>query len=367
MTPQQERMWVSAALNGEAVDPQIDRDDLLRVATSHGVGPLLAGTPFGRSLGGEFAARLAADVAHGIFHAALLNDELRRVIPALSAAGIPAVLIKGAHLAHAVYPRPPLRVRADTDLLIPLEARAAAEDVLRDSGYRPTVHVRGSVILGQFHMERVDRTGVALQMDVHWRVSAPLLVERLLPASQVIDARTPIAALGDGAFGPSLEHALALACLHLAAHHWPTPDLLWLYDLRQIAEALGPEGGRRFVTLARSQGFGALAGEVLREGQSLFPAPALRELIDALPRREEAREPALALLDHPKRRIDELTLDLRYASWGDRSRLIREHLLPDAAYIRASSGGRTLAGAYARRIARGARRWFSRASRPAGH
>lgn len=363
MTPQQARVWLAAALNGEAIDPGVNRDHLLTLAIErHGVGPLLAATPFGRSLDGDAGARLAEEVRLCTLHAAILNDELRRVIAALAAAGVPVLLIKGAHLAHAVYPEPRFRPRGDTDLLVTAGTRSAADGALRACGYRPLAHVRGSVILGQFHLDRVDRSGVTHQLDVHWRVSAPLLVERLLPAALVIASRAPIPALGNGAFGPSLEHALAVACLHLAAHHWPEPDLLWLYDVRLIAQALGPEGGARFVALARSRGFAALASEVLRAAQALFPSSALRAIVDALPPIGGAREPALALMKRPKGSIDELLLDLKYAAWGERVTLVREHLLPDPAYVRASFAGSTLAGAYARRIARGSRRWLSRST-----
>lgn len=361
MTPEQARTTVAAALNGGAVDPSLDRDRLVGLAVDECVGPQLAATPFG-SPGGVVDARLAEDLRITALHSAILNDELRRVLPALAAAGIPALLIKGAHLAHVVYPTPELRFRADTDLLVPADARQSVERVLLDCGYRPLVHVRGSLILGQFHMDRIDRSGVTHLLDVHWRVAAPLLVERLLPAAQVIDSRVPIPALGPAAWGPALEHALAVACLHIAAHHWPRPHLLWPYDLRQLADALGLEGGRRFVDLARSHGFGMLAGSVLGEAHSLFPSSNLRALLDALPPSDGAGEKALALMKHPKGPIGELLLDLKYAAWRERMTLVREHLLPDPAYVRASFGGSTLAGAYARRIAGGSLRWLSRAT-----
>lgn len=363
MTPAQERRWISAALNGETVDAEVDRHELLRVAFTDGLGPLLAVTPFGRSLEGEAGDVLAEETRLATLHAALLNDELRRILPAVAAAGIPAILIKGAHLAHAVYPAPSLRVRSDTDLLVPVQARADAERVLLTCGYRPLVHVRGSVILGQFHMERRDRSAVGHYLDVHWRVGAPLIVEHLLPAPQVIASRTPIPALGEGAWGPSLEMALAVSCLHLAAHHWPRPDLLWLYDLRQLADALDPAGIRRFVALAQSQSFAPVARTVLCEAGALFPSTALRDLADLLP--SDAAGPAMSLLRPGRGFASDLWLDLRWAGWRERVQLLREHLLPDAAYIRASSGGQSLAGGYARRITRGARRRLSRAPRHA--
>jgi putative nucleotidyltransferase-like protein len=363
MTAERERLRqsIAAALNGEAVDAGVDRHELLRVAFGHGLGPLLAATPFGRSLDGQDGADLAGEARLATLHAALLNDELRRILPAFAEAGIPAVLIKGAHLAHAVYPRPALRVRSDNDLLIPVEARAAAERVLVARGYRPIVHVRGSVILGQFQMTRFDRNDVELHADVHWRVGAPLMVEHLLPARQVIDARTPIPALGEGAWGPSLEHALALACLHMAAHHWPPPDLLWLYDLRQLAEALDPEGIRGFVQLARSGGFASLARAVLCEAGVLFPSPALRDLTEDLP--ADGAEPAMSLLRPGRGFLTDVLLDLRWAGWRERVQLLREHLLPDAAYVRATSTASTLPGAYLDRILGSYRRLRSHSGR----
>ena len=58
---------------------------------------------------------------------ALIDDELRRVHGALAAAGLRVVVVKGAHLAHAVYERPHLRVRSDSDLLIDVRDRDAVE------------------------------------------------------------------------------------------------------------------------------------------------------------------------------------------------------------------------------------------------
>jgi hypothetical protein len=350
MTPEwkNERTWIATALNGGTVDAAVDRHELLVVAFTQGLGPLLAATPFGRSLDGEDGADLAGETRLAALHAALLNDELRRILPAFAAAGVPAILIKGAHLAHAVYPRPDLRVRFDSDVLVPVDARAAAERVLQACGYRPLVHVRGSVILGQFQMERLDRNGISLHVDVHWRLAAPLIVEHLLPATQVIESRTPIPALGESAWGPSLEHALAVACLHMAAHHWPPPDLLWLYDLRLLADALDPAGIRRFVHLAESGRFASLARAVLCEAGALFPSSALRDLTGGLP--SDPAEPAMSLLRPGRGFLTDVLLDLRWAGWRERVQLLREHLLPDAEYVRSTSPASTLPGAHLNRI-----------------
>src|SRR6187402_1512724 len=49
---------------------------------------------------------------------ALRHRETRRVLMALSEAGVPTLVLKGAALAYTHYPAPYLRARADTDLLV---------------------------------------------------------------------------------------------------------------------------------------------------------------------------------------------------------------------------------------------------------
>jgi hypothetical protein len=357
MTPRELRTQVAAILNGVNPAPGIPADAIIHAAIAHGVGPQMGVSEFARELRGDAAALVAESARLEVLHAALINDELRRVLEALAGAGLKVVVVKGAHLAHAVYGRPHMRVRSDSDLLIQPLDRDGVEQLVRACGYTRPTHVRGRVILGQFHMERRDRSDVTHALDIHWRVASPLLVERLLPARAVIESARPLPRLGPDAFGPSLPHALAFAALHLAAHHWPDPDLLWLYDLRTIAEAMPADDETAFVALSTTGRFAALAAEVLRVAHDMFPSPKLEALIASLP--SDPGEPSLRLLAG-RRPIDDLRLDLRYATTRERFQLVREHLFPDRDYIRAAAPGTPLATAYARRIATGARRWLSR-------
>ena len=357
LTPRELRAQVAAVLNGQDPAPGVPDDAIVRTAIAHGVGPQISVSAFARTLRGEAAALAAETGRLEVIHAALINDELRRVLAALSSAGLKTVVVKGAHLAHAVYGRPHLRARSDSDLLIAIDDRDAVEQVIKRCGYRCPVHVRGRVILGQFHMERQDRSDVTHALDLHWRVAAPLLVERLLPARAVIESARPLPELGPHALAPSLAHALAFACLHLAAHHWPDPDLLWLYDLRAIVDRMSKDDQRTFVALAPAGRFASLAAAVLGVARETFPSARLDALIASL--RVDPSEPALRLLSH-RRPFDDLRLDLRYATTAQRFQLVREHLFPGREYIRAAAPGAPLAAAYARRIATGARRWLSR-------
>src|SRR5215468_5056250 len=64
----------------------------------------------------------------------LRERELTRVLDALHDADAPAIVIKGAALAHTHYPRPELRPRIDTDLMIAPDARARAAGTVEAIG-----------------------------------------------------------------------------------------------------------------------------------------------------------------------------------------------------------------------------------------
>jgi hypothetical protein len=58
-------------------------------------------------------------------------------------------VIKGAHLAHTIYPSPYLRPRRDTDLVITQNEESTMAGLLEAAGYRRLDHVRGRLVLGQ--------------------------------------------------------------------------------------------------------------------------------------------------------------------------------------------------------------------------
>src|SRR5262249_59236976 len=90
-------------------------------------------------------------------------------------------------------------------------------------------------------------------VDVHWRPAAPLMFERAFDIRAIAAAAQPIPAFGSHARGPALPDALALAAVHLVAHHWHQILLVWLEDIRLLADALDERGRRQLVD-------GAIAG-----------------------------------------------------------------------------------------------------------
>jgi Uncharacterised nucleotidyltransferase len=368
LTVQDSRQRVAALIRGERllIEGPGQADALVDCAIDDHVGPIVARTTAGRDLPEPAAARLKQHVGGRELLTAIIDQEVARVLGALAGCGVRPLVIKGAHLSHAIYRSPALRPRADTDLLIAREDRDRVADALVASGYERFPHVRGKVILGQFHFTRTDSLGVVHPLDVHWRIAAPLMFADALPFESMRSTAVPIPPLGPHAYGPSLAHALVLGCIHLTAHHRGGAILLWLHDLRLLAEALDEQQQTAFVDAAVAAGVTALCVNALEQARRYFDDPVLASLCAGLAVKGQGRSEASARLLTIARPVELLLLDLRTpAGWGTRLTLLREHLWPDPDYLRATGTHAWLPLAYADRAIRGTRKWF-RASEERG-
>jgi hypothetical protein len=347
----------AAAIDGRDVDAACDPAVIVERAIVHRVSGLLAQSGWARSLTPAEAGSLGEDARLGALHAAVLDRELEHLLARLADRDVVPVVTKGAHLAHAVYPSPALRPRADTDLLIDPGAKARTAEVLTACGYSPSARTSGAVILGQIDFERRLRADVTHYVDVHWRPAAPLMFEHAFDLRAIAAAATPIPALGPHARGPSLPDALALACVHLVAHHWHQILLVWLEDIRLLADAIDERGRRQVVDGAVAGRYTVVLDAALRTARLYFESDGLGPAIAAVAPHVDDAEAASALLRAGRRKVDDLWLDLRHAAWGQRAKLLREHVLPPADYMRARFGGPAPL-AHAKRLFLGVRKWF---------
>ena len=357
LTAQSTVFALGDALDGRLVSDACDPGALVNRAIAHRVSAILARTPYGHALPASERARLDEDARLAALHTALIDDDLRALLEHLHARGLHPLVIKGAQFARSLYPSPHLRPRADSDLLIRATDRTAMSEALAGCGYTPSDATSGSLILGEFQMQRPLRAGVIHYVDVHWRVAAPLTFERAFNVAEIASHAGPIPGLGPHARGPAPAHALALACVHAVAHHWEQLLLLWLYDVRLLAETFDAGDRQRFIETAVDGGYTALAYCALKTTRLYFRSAAVDTLLNELSRRVKDDEPAAVLLRHGRRGVDDLLFDLRVADWRQRVQLLREHVLPPADYMRAHFGG-PLPIAYALRFFKGVGRWF---------
>jgi hypothetical protein len=359
---------LAAVLSGAVDASDIERHGaaaLLAAARAHDVVPLTA-ERLQRVPGLNPESRSVFDVeAHRATAADLAREaELRRLLAALSAAGIEALLIKGSHLAYSCYSRPDLRARIDTDLLIARADRERADAVLtRQLGYVADSKPSGDLTATQ-KLYVLTRNEVDVHLvDLHWRLASPQVFAHVLSFEELRARALPLPALGAAAYGPAGVHALLIACMHRVAHHHDEADQFkWLYDIHLIASTLTDADWRGFADLAVDREIGAVTRESLERSRVWFGTPVPDSVHNDSRLVTAAQREGTAAFLRVRPKAHEVMDDFRaLSSWRDRVRLAREHLFPSAAYMRtiyAPASRWPLPLLYLRRIGSGAGAWL---------
>lgn len=102
--------------------------------------------------------------------------ELERVLPALAEAGCRPVVLKGAPLALALYPRPEDRWFVDLDLLLTRDELDSAYDALTRIGYRFADTTLSASYYESHHFHRILRSPQGIYLEPHWAVTLPASV-----------------------------------------------------------------------------------------------------------------------------------------------------------------------------------------------
>ena len=362
-------------VRGDIIAPEvlsgIDPDLLAAQAEQHGVLPLVAERLAGHrgfGAGDVEAPAPLRSLLRAKADAAAVADlfaevELSRVLAEFDAAGIGALVFKGSQLAFSHYPRPDLRPRIDSDVLIAADACEAVHALLDRFGYERSNKVTGDLVTGQsFHIMRRDGEAVH-SLDVHWKVASPIVFAHVFAYEELAASAVPIPALGPAARGPDQVHALLIACVHRVAHHHDLVRLNWLYDIHLIAGRLGERSWREFVRLAVTRGVAAVCRQSLKRSIQLFKTRVPTWVMDEL-RLPEAAAPEPTADYLKTRSMAQTVVDEARAlpRWRDRWRLVRQHVFPPADYMRKaypSAGAVPLPALYAWRFLRGAGKWLT--------
>jgi hypothetical protein len=330
------------------------------LARTEGLLPLMARALAGRTAVPAAIAREAADLEA---RAALDDRDLRTVLDEFARRRIRVLVFKGAALAHQLYARPGLRPRADSDLLI---ARGDVDRVHALFGSlhaRHVAHVTGEYVMAQFHYVHADAAGCDHTYDVHWRVVNPTPFAHLFDFDDLWGRAVPLPPLAASGRTPSFPDALLMACVHRAAHHGASGPLVWLLDIDRLAGRLDPAGRELFVDRARAGRISGVAAHALLESAEFFGGPATAALAAELANRAGSLDEPTARYLTGRTRLRETLSDLSGLPWSARARLVRELVVPPAAYMREVYGARhrgPLPFLYLRRAVTGAWRWGRR-------
>lgn len=361
---------LAAAVGGDsnagAQLARLDLEAVCRAAHHHGVLPLLADRIRGwPALPESFTSRFRNDASRHLATDLGREAELRGCLTAVDRAGIPALVIKGAHLAYRYYSRPDLRPRVDSDLLVPPEARHDIDRLLVAAGYERRPKMAGELVTSQALYVKRHGDAVLHAVDVHWRVANPQVFAGVLTFDELNRDAVTVPALGPAARGLSPVHAMLLACVHRVAHHYDTDCLIWLYDIHLIAPELDAGDWRRFMALAVDRSVVTVCRQSLASAREAFgtswPALIEAEWTACEPSRSE---PTVAYLAGNRRRAGHLWIDLQsLSSWASRWQLIKEQVFPPVQYMRdvyAPASEAPLPVLYTRRVLYGARKWLAR-------
>jgi hypothetical protein len=331
-------------------------------ADAHGLLPLVADRaaasdvcPAGLldALQSEVRRRLPAELVR--------EHELRRLVVALETAGVRALLMKGADLAYSVYERPDIRPRTDSDLLVAPALRARASAVLEALGYERVPQSGGDLLMYQEPFRLMREGRVAHIVDLHWRAFNPQRYGSTFTFEDLDRAAEARPALGPGARGLGRVDALALACVHRIAHHYDQDRLIWLYDVRVLASAMGPGDWASLLTLAEARSIQTACARTLEAARRALDAAVPADVLDTLRAAGDGGEDE-AFLNPRAPHARRVLSDLRHVDgWSGRMHLVRQHLFPSAHYMRAvyaPSSHAPLWWLYARRVIHGARRWM---------
>lgn len=207
----------------------------VRQARAHGLAPYLYWRlhqlPARPDIPADLWAGLRKSLLTNARRNTLLFLQLGEALAALNRAGVPVIVLKGAHLAALVYADIGLRPMGDIDLLIPEAHLQSADRILRTLGYTPhqAVHFDDR---GRHHLPPYQRAKAAT-IEVHWTITAPQLpfeiaMEDLWKQAQPVD----IANSATMALAPA--GLLIHLCIHLCAHQL----LLGLHPLVDLLETL---------------------------------------------------------------------------------------------------------------------------------
>jgi hypothetical protein len=223
----------------------------------------------------EVAERLARAYAWNVARNTALLAERDRTCALLDAAGIPVMVVKGAHLAPLLYGTVGARPMSDVDVLVPFAELQRAQDVLLRAGYGPPDRppVRDS-----FHEHRhlpLFRRPGGLPVELHWTLS-DREDDAVRPEDLGIWQRAVPLPGGHGVGMEPLD-ALLYTCRHLAVHHGfgTTNGLSGLADVAALVERY-PLVGDELVSRCRRWGLvnGVWLSLALAEALLGAPLPA---------------------------------------------------------------------------------------------
>ena len=280
-------------------------------------------------------SRLAQAARQASALSLLVQSETRRILDALSKAGLSTLLLKGSALAYWLYPTPQLRECGDIDLLLASRDDAEkASSILQSLGYqRREAHLPGDLVTFEFTCVLDGGIFPGLEVDIHWRLSSSPIYAFHFDNDELWASAQPLPRLSGTARGLSRLHAYQHACLHrmLNIPGRMQDTLKWLNDIHLLGKQFSPTDWQLLIIDARKRGLAGtcLHGLVAAEDCFGAVAPAHVEMELAAAARSESMDVGQMSKWLYLQRLSFLA----FPTWRDRIRWLRQRLVPDWNYL----------------------------------
>jgi putative nucleotidyltransferase-like protein len=186
----------------------------------------------------------------------------------LSEEGIGFVVLKGASLLGFLYGEIQLRPMTDLDLLIRQKDWPKLADTLHSRGYRmPAAGEERYYARNWYHQLVESPATPPTNLEFHWNLES---VERSrIDPEELIHEAVPCEIDGRSYLRLCDDHLLLHLSVHLA-HHYQSPALIWVEDLRRLIGS-GRLDWERIGRTARSWGVANCVAYSLRYVERAFP------------------------------------------------------------------------------------------------
>jgi hypothetical protein len=340
-----------------------DWQRLVDLALPHGVAPLfysiVSQDEIATTIPSPLFLRLQQSYYQSTAHNLALYRELARILMFLrmvpASRTVPIVILKGAALAHTIYPYIGQRPMADLDLLVDVDHHELVVRILRSAGY---TYAAPEMMAG---LQRICYKDVTLtggrfsttSLDVHWRLisgtsdwrspSVEWFWKQTVPwvmAAELLDRDQQRAWLPqpDQTFQfTATAHLLYNATHLMLGHGIGQMRLIWLYDLHLLlthyAEQISWDELLEQAAIFR---WSEPLLAALRATQHYFATPIPDTVLDVLAASSDTRAASMVhYMENPvQSRADALYIHLVNLNWHGRILIILAHILPTRDYLR---------------------------------
>jgi hypothetical protein len=246
-------------------------------------------THAGVAVPSDVEERLTAHSAVCAFTALAMARESVRLQRAFAAAGIPALIIKGAAMGALAYGDPCMKESWDIDLLTSADALQAAHALLGELHYDLYLpgpmspiqfqrYARVTLEAGYKHRQR------GFTVELHWRVTPNT---HLIPDVTVHSASQAVRVAGAELLTFSDDVLFAYLCVHGTQHAWAR--LKWVADIGAFLATREPAEVERMYAAAGRAGAGRTARVSLLLCRRLLGTPIPAAIVSEVERDPMAR------------------------------------------------------------------------------